>query len=247
MNTSESISVTVKVTDSHIFRQYFLSKDIHVIGDITKPLFHMKSVAKFVGDRNQSRNLGQLDVDYYVKSDYPDGLGRMRSTVFLTEPGLYIYLFHLRTVKAKEFQRWVAKLLCDMRNQLVKDSELQAKILREKLAVTENYCLGMEIDNNEITDLGKQLFIGKYNDTAYNATCSEMVDFYIAKYLFDYHVENGDTPCKLYQVPDKVRKELLKLAEIDFGSSHHLNFIHKTYRTMDQYCISLGRLPIRAE
>ena len=70
-------------------------------------LFCGKDVCGGLGIVNHRDALGRLDDDEKDYVAIPDAIGRMRDTLFITEPGLYRLISTSRTSQTKYFQRWV--------------------------------------------------------------------------------------------------------------------------------------------
>lgn len=81
-----------------------LRKIVTENGDI---LFCGKDVCDGLEHKNHRVALGRLDDDEKDYVNIADAIGRMRDTLFITEPGLYRLISTSRTSKAKCFQRWV--------------------------------------------------------------------------------------------------------------------------------------------
>lgn len=116
---SDILNPALKFTDPKFvevdinFANFFNNEEIEVMGTWENPLFNAMDVAKFIGDDlvNYSRHIKQtVPAKYIVKQD-----GKTKNSMYLTEFGLYKYLYACKTDRAENFQLSVMETLQKLR------------------------------------------------------------------------------------------------------------------------------------
>lgn len=96
-----------------ISKSTFLDKEIDVWGSIENPLFRANDVQNWLGLKNVSRAIANVDEDERLNLK----LSRGGSMWFLTEEGVYELLMQSRKPIAKQFKKGVKKILHEIRTK----------------------------------------------------------------------------------------------------------------------------------
>lgn len=96
-----------------ISKSTFLDKEIDVWGSIENPLFRANDVQSWLGLKNVSRAVANVDEDERLNLK----LSRGGSMWFLTEEGVYELLMQSRKPIAKQFKKGVKKILHEIRTK----------------------------------------------------------------------------------------------------------------------------------
>ena len=96
-----------------ISKSTFLDKEIDVWGSVENPLFRANDVQNWLGLKNVSRAVANVDVDERLNLK----LSRGGSMWFLTEEGVYELLMQSRKPIAKQFKKGVKKILHEIRTK----------------------------------------------------------------------------------------------------------------------------------
>ena len=113
---------------------------INIQGTYKEPLFQAKQIGELLGMTNIRKTLADFDDDeVHVTTSYTSGVAR--EATFLTEVGLYRLLGMSRMPLARPFQKWVAKVVKEIRlngkYELEKQLESQRAITAAKEAELE--------------------------------------------------------------------------------------------------------------
>lgn len=96
-----------------INKSTFLDKEIDVWGSVENPLFRANDVQNWLGLKNVSRAVANVDEDERLNLK----LSRGGSMWFLTEEGVYELLMQSRKPIAKQFKKGVKKILHEIRTK----------------------------------------------------------------------------------------------------------------------------------
>lgn len=96
-----------------ISKSTFLDKEINVWGSVENPLFRANDVQNWLGLKNVSRAVANVDEDERLNLK----LSRGGSMWFLTEEGVYELLMQSRKPIAKQFKKGVKKILHEIRTK----------------------------------------------------------------------------------------------------------------------------------
>lgn len=96
-----------------ISKSTFLDKEIDVWGSVENPLFRANDVQNWLGLKNVSRAVANVDEDERLNLK----LSRGGSMWFLTEEGVYELLMQSRKPIAKQFKKGVKKILHEIRTK----------------------------------------------------------------------------------------------------------------------------------
>jgi prophage antirepressor-like protein len=115
--------------------QYAASKvSINIQGTHDDPLFQANQVGKLLGITNIRESIKDYDDDEKVSSTTATP-GGAQQTLFLTELGLYRLLGQSRKPQARPFQKWVARVVREIR--LNGKYELQAQVAQNQKELAE--------------------------------------------------------------------------------------------------------------
>jgi len=176
------------VDDCVQLKKYFCELSIQIAGTVEEPLFVLKDVAAYVGDKNYIRSTKDYSCDEKICLCARDKLGRINNITFLTEFGLYKYAAH----KDEAFAEWVAQTLITLRLQTINKVNLQAKINRDKLRLA-TAAFESEAKTAKILSSNSK-FRNKFRE--YNQ--SKCLDFTLARRLY----ELGIAP----ELPDVIQR-----------------------------------------
>ncbi|PNH02084.1 hypothetical protein TSOC_011967 [Tetrabaena socialis] len=109
---------------------------INIRGTEEDPLFQANQIGRLLGITNIRESLKDFDEDEKGVSS-TDTLGGQQQTLFLTELGLYRLLGQSRKPVARPFQKWVAKVIKEIRVNGKFELEQQSKLLLKEAAAKE--------------------------------------------------------------------------------------------------------------
>jgi prophage antirepressor-like protein len=113
-----------------------ISFDVNIIGTMDEPLFQANQIGELLGLGNIRSSLALLDDDMTQLHTVDTG-GGPRTATFLTEAGLYMFLFRSRVPFAKEFRRWACNVLKQMRLDMMRNQTLEIEKVRLLTAESE--------------------------------------------------------------------------------------------------------------
>lgn len=139
-----------------ISKSTFLDKEIDVWGSVENPLFRANDVQNWLGLKNVSRAVANVDEDERLNLK----LSRGGSMWFLTEEGVYELLMQSRKPIAKQFKKGVKKILHEIRtkggyiatNENDSDEDIMARayvIAQRTLARREERIKELECENSQ--------------------------------------------------------------------------------------------------
>ena len=139
-----------------ISKSTFLDKEIDVWGSVEHPLFRANDVQNWLGLKNVSRAVANVDEDERLNLK----LSRGGSMWFLTEEGVYELLMQSRKPIAKQFKKGVKKILHEIRtkggyiatNGNDSDEDIMARayvIAQRTLARREERIKELECENSQ--------------------------------------------------------------------------------------------------
>lgn len=134
--TMAAVTVNLTPIDIETFTQYFKDQDIQIAGTFDKPLFKLADVAKKIDDIHY---YGKATISYGEKWMIHIGKAKIK---YLTEDGLYEYLFTSNKAKAVEFRDLVRNILRQIRTQLIDEVEFHKRL-------TTSMCM---FDDDKIND-----------------------------------------------------------------------------------------------
>ena len=101
--------------DKQLLIKQFQHFNIEIYGTYEDPLFKAKDIGNLLSIKDIKSTLRDFDKDEVWIMHHADSLGRLQDTNMLTENGLYRLLMVSRKPIAKQFQKWVFKLIKDIR------------------------------------------------------------------------------------------------------------------------------------
>ena len=114
---------------------------INIIGTADDPLFQASQVGKLLGLTNVHESIKDFDDDEKYTAKSADAIGRLQTTMFLTELGLYRLVGASRKPCARHFQKWVAQVVKEIRMtgkyELEQRIDIAVKALEAKEKETE--------------------------------------------------------------------------------------------------------------
>jgi prophage antirepressor-like protein len=125
-----------------ILRVFQLKSDtfpINIKGTDENPLFHAKQIGTILGIVNIRETMRMFDADEKVVVS-TDSLGGPQLTIFLTEIGLYRLLGMSRKPAARVFQKWVVRVVREIRLQ----GKYELRALKEQMEVDEKLAKNKE-------------------------------------------------------------------------------------------------------
>jgi anti-repressor protein len=170
-----------------ISKSTFLDKEIDVWGSVENPLFRANDVQNWLGLKNVSRAVANVDEDERLNLK----LSRGGSMWFLTEEGVYELLMQSRKPIAKQFKKGVKKILHEIRtkggyiatNENDSDEDIMARayvIAQRTLAQREERIRQLETRNEQQAETinlqKKELTVAApkaeyYDNTLASTTC----------------------------------------------------------------------------
>ena len=134
--------------------EQFKHFNIEIYGTFEEPLFKAKDIGELLEIKKIRTTLDNLDDECKVlKGAHTNG--GLQQQIFLTEEGLYEVIFISRKPIAKEFKKWVRKLIKQIRlnsnKQLenkIKELEYFKELSYQELPLEETvYCFSTDIEN----------------------------------------------------------------------------------------------------
>lgn len=117
-----------------IIKTFFDKNLVQIKGTDIDPLFRAKDIALILGINNFRESIKNYDDDEKVLIDCLTN-GGVQKTIFLTEIGLYRFIFRSNKEIAKQFNKWICKVIKDIRNdnnRLETEIDEQKKIIDDK-------------------------------------------------------------------------------------------------------------------
>lgn len=139
-----------------ISKSTFLDKEIDVWGSIDNPLFRANDVQSWLGLKNVSRAVANVDEDERLNLK----LSRGGSMWFLTEEGVYELLMQSRKPIAKQFKKGVKKVLHEIRTKggylATTQNDTPATILARAMKVADEVIAEHEKRIKELEEQGRR-------------------------------------------------------------------------------------------
>lgn len=139
-----------------ISKTTFLDKEIDVWGSIDNPLFRANDVQSWLGLKNVSRAVANVDEDERLNLK----LSRGGSMWFLTEEGVYELLMQSRKPIAKQFKKGVKKILHEIRTKggylATTQNDTPATILARAMKVADEVIAEHEQRIKELEEQGRR-------------------------------------------------------------------------------------------
>ena len=139
-----------------ISKSTFLDKEIDVWGSIDNPLFRANDVQSWLGLKNVSRAVANVDEDERLNLK----LSRGGSMWFLTEEGVYELLMQSRKPIAKQFKKGVKKILHEIRTKggylATTQNDTPATILARAMKVADEVIAEHEQRIKELEEQGRR-------------------------------------------------------------------------------------------
>jgi prophage antirepressor-like protein len=138
-----------------ISKSTFLDKEIDVWGSVENPLFRANDVQNWLGLKNVSRAVANVDEDERLNLK----LSRGGSMWFLTEEGVYELLMQSRKPIAKQFKKGVKKILHEIRTKggyiATTQNDTPATILARAMKVADKVIAEHEKRIKELEEQGR--------------------------------------------------------------------------------------------
>lgn len=138
-----------------INKSTFLDKEIDVWGSVERPLFRANDVQNWLGLKNVSRAVANVDEDERLNLK----LSRGGSMWFLTEEGVYELLMQSRKPIAKQFKKGVKKILHEIRTKggylATTQNDTPATILARAIKVADEVIAEHEKRIKELEEQGR--------------------------------------------------------------------------------------------
>lgn len=139
-----------------ISKSTFLDKEIDVWGSIDNPFFRANDVQSWLGLKNVSRAVANVDEDERLNLK----LSRGGSMWFLTEEGVYELLMQSRKPIAKQFKKGVKKILHEIRTKggylATTQNDTPATILARAMKVADEVIAEHEQRIKELEEQGRR-------------------------------------------------------------------------------------------
>ena len=140
--------------ETQLLVEQFKHFNIEIYGTFEEPLFKANDIGNLLEIKKIRTTLDNLDDECKVLKDAHTN-GGIQQQIFLTEEGLYEVIFISRKPIAKEFRKWVRKLIKQIRLNSNKQLENKIKELEfhkipsyEELLLDETvYCHSTDIEN----------------------------------------------------------------------------------------------------
>lgn len=144
-----------QIQTNQLLVEQFKHFNIEIYGTYEEPLFKAKDIGNLLEIKDIRTTLKNFDKDEGHTMPVTDSLGRLQETNMLTEQGLYRMLMISRKPIAKEFQKWVFKVIKEIRlnsnNKLqnrIKELEFYKEPSYQELPLEEIvYCFSTDIEN----------------------------------------------------------------------------------------------------
>lgn len=145
-----------------------LGKEFRIYGTKEEPLFLAKDVAEWIGNKNVTMMLKNIDEDDVTKLNLG---GLQGATNFLTEDGLYEVLMLSRKPIAREFKKQVKLILKQIRQDggyiNVNDNDDESTIMAKALIVAQRT---IERKSKELVEAERRNAILMHTNKTYTAT-----------------------------------------------------------------------------
>ena len=139
-----------------LHKSTFLGREIDVWGSVENPLFRANDVQNWLGLKNVSRAVANVDEDERLNLK----LSRGGSMWFLTEEGVYELLMQSRKPIAKQFKKGVKKILHEIRTKggyiATTQNDTPATILARAMKVADEVIAEHEKRIKELEEQGRR-------------------------------------------------------------------------------------------
>jgi prophage antirepressor-like protein len=140
------------------FSLYDKNYEINIIGTPENPLFQATQIAKLLEIRNIHSSICNFDIDEKVLRP-TDTLGGPQEIAFLTELGLYRLLGRSAKPIAKQFQKWVANVIKEIRltseYKLKEQNEIDKNLMKQQNKLVRHNTLLQAYANKNVVYLCK--------------------------------------------------------------------------------------------
>lgn len=158
-----------------ISKSTFLDKEIDVWGSIENPLFRANDVQSWLGLKNVSRAVANVDEDERLNLK----LSRGGSMWFLTEEGVYELLMQSRKPIAKQFKKGVKKILHEIRTKggyiASTDADTPEDIMARAVLVAQQTLARREQRIKELEEQGRrQELVIEQKDEQIDLQCKQI-------------------------------------------------------------------------
>ena len=158
-----------------ISKSTFLEKEIDVWGSIENPLFRANDVQSWLGLKNVSRAVANVDEDERLNLK----LSRGGSMWFLTEEGVYELLMQSRKPIAKQFKKGVKKILHEIRTKggyiASTDADTPEDIMARAVLVAQQTLARREERIKELEEQGRrQELVIEQKDEQIDLQCKQI-------------------------------------------------------------------------
>lgn len=158
-----------------ISKSTFLDKEIDVWGSIENPLFRANDVQSWLGLKNVSRAVANVDEDERLNLK----LSRGGSMWFLTEEGVYELLMQSRKPIAKQFKKGVKKILHEIRTKggyiASTDADTPEDIMARAVLVAQQTLARREERIKELEEQGRrQELVIEQKDEQIDLQCKQI-------------------------------------------------------------------------
>jgi len=170
--------------------------NIEIYGTYEDPLFKANDIANLLGIKDIRTTLRDFDKDEWHTMPVIDNLGRPQDTNMLTEDGLYRLLMISRKPIAKQFQKWVFKIIKEIRinsnkqlqqnnQQLQKQLEYYKEKTFEQTPLDQTLYV-MSTDKDNVFKIGKTNQNTKSRKSQLQTACVEDINI-----LYEFKTSNS--------------------------------------------------------
>lgn len=170
--------------------------NIEIYGTYEDPLFKANDIANLLGIKDIRTTLRDFDKDEWHSMPVIDNLGRRQDTNMLTEDGLYRLLMISRKPIAKQFQKWVFKIIKEIRinsnkqlhennQQLQKQLEYYKEKTFEQTPLDQTIYV-MSTDKDNVFKIGKTNQHTKSRKSQLQTACVEDINI-----LYEFKTSNS--------------------------------------------------------
>jgi prophage antirepressor-like protein len=170
--------------------------NIEIYGTYEDPLFKANDIANLLGIKDIRTTLRDFDKDEWHTMPVIDNLGRHQDTNMLTEDGLYRLLMISRKPIAKQFQKWVFKIIKEIRinsnkqlhennQQLQKQLEYYKEKTFEQTPLDQTLYV-MSTDKDNVFKIGKTNQNTKSRKSQLQTACVEDINI-----LYEFKTSNS--------------------------------------------------------
>ena len=217
--------------------------NIEIYGTYEYPLFKANDIANLLGIKDIRTTLRDFDKDEWHTMPVIDNLGRPQDTNMLTEDGLYRLLMISRKPIAKQFQKWVFKIIIDIRRNSNKQLQLTNQHLQKQLeyykektfeqTLLDQTIYVMTTDKDNVFKIGKTNQNTKSRKSQLQTACVEDISV-----LYEFKTSNS----KLLE--ELVHYSLHKYRS-NSGREHffcNLDFIKMTINVCGKFINTIGSI-----